>query len=187
MPSPPKQKPSQLTEDELSFQRDSDNWRYGPVFSLQFDCGPGLDFSSFEQALLSDRMRLVDSRFDSAGRVILWHESWPQCIGGYYYDFVRPARREPSLVFYPGQYEAIGGQDFVYGNYKGGEVAHAARLLVPLIGLASRMKSDCGARKVLLFAEHSFPEQSSETEIQPGIYLAKEMRSAVQRDKRNFH
>ena len=110
--APPSKKPLKLSDEELAFQDDKQNWRYGPVLCMRFYCDINLDYARFEEAILNDAMTVRDERFDHPDKVILWDESWPTLMGGRFYDFEQRDRdrREPSLIFYPRQYKRLGGK-----------------------------------------------------------------------------
>jgi len=71
---------SSLSDAELAFQTDPDNWRYGPTFDIRFFFNRPFDFGDFQAALLNDPLRIADSRFDKSGRVLLRHDQWPNCL-----------------------------------------------------------------------------------------------------------
>lgn len=164
-----------LTDDELRFLQDGDNWIGGPTFDIRFICDQEFDFAFFEQALRGDPLHIEDDRYDKPMTLAFWYDDWPKCVGAYFYDFERPGRREPSLVFYPSQYRSIGGENFEYGRFSDSEKRAAAGFLLPLVEFAYRVKGLCGAREVLLFLEDSFPRRSSNAEIRPGVYLAENL------------
>ncbi len=166
--------PAGLSDAELAFQADPDNWRYGPTFDVRFFFNHSLDFVDFETALLNDPLRIVDPRFDTPGRVLLRHDQWPNCLGARYYDFQRPNRREPTIVFYPNQYRTVVG-----GKPSGGRNGALGEFVEPIISLALRIKTACDAHEVLLFFEDFYPGKSPETEVFPGIFLAEQIFKAM--------
>ncbi|WP_166415778.1 DUF7003 family protein [Cochlodiniinecator piscidefendens] len=102
-----------LSASELAFQLDSANWKYGPTFNVRFFFDHPLDFSDFEATLLDDQLCISEPKLNTPGGVLLRHDHFPGCIGARYYDFQRPDRREPTLVFYPRQYRRfLCGQRF---------------------------------------------------------------------------
>lgn len=160
----------QLSDAELAFQQDRSNWAYGPTFDLRFFCAADLPFQRFADAIRDDELCLVDVRIDAPTRVLLRHPDWTRCVGCYFYDFDRDGRREPSLIIYPGQWEAIAGEHFDYPVDLEAEVL-AVRFLIPMIGFAERVKRRCDAEKVLLFTEDRYPTEDESTRVFPSGYV----------------
>jgi len=157
-----------LSDAELKFQKDPENWRYGPAFNIRFFFDHPLDFASFEQAIFDDPVRIQDSRFNEPERVLFRHASWPTCIGARYYDFELSDRREPTIVICPSQYKAIVGESCIT---HGAEV-ELGGFIPPMVSLAQRLKNRCQAREVLLFLEDYYPSRSPETQILPGVFVS---------------
>ncbi|TLP56498.1 hypothetical protein FEE96_21255 [Parasedimentitalea maritima] len=164
-----------LSDDELAFQADPASWRYGPTFDVRFFFNHSLNFADFETALLNDPLRIIDPRFDTPSRVLLRHEQWPNCVGARYYDFQRPNRREPTILFYPRQYKTI--LDGMY--FSRGRREDLSKFLDPIISLALRIKTACDAHEVMLFTQDFYPGKSPETEILPGVFLAEPIFEAM--------
>ncbi|MDW3117116.1 MAG: hypothetical protein R8G60_04490 [Roseovarius pacificus] len=162
--------PSCLSDAELAFHVDPANWRYGPTFDVRFFFTHSLDFTDFETALLNDPLCIVDPRFKTPGRVLLRHDQWPNCVGARYYDFQRPGRREPTIVFYPRQYRTVVGEKLV----SSGQSA-LSEFLEPILSLALRIKIASDASEVLLFFQDFYPRKSPETEVLPGIFLSEQV------------
>ena len=168
--------PDRLTDAELAFQTDPENWRYGPTFDIRFFFSHDLDFADFERALRTDPLCISDPRFDEPSRVLLRDDQWPTCVGAMYYDFQRPDRREPNVVLYPHQY----GQ-MKCGAYLSDDRGGALRtFLDPLMSLAERIKTTCNADEAMLFLEDDFPEMTAETEVRPGVFLAERLLRAME-------
>ena len=168
-----------LSDDELEFQLNPANWRMGPWFVLRFFVNEPFSFSDFELALQEDPLRIEDSRFNMPSRILFKSDTWPICAGARYYDFQRPGRREPSVVFSPNQYLAVAGE----GCFTHGAAVELGVFLPPVLAFACRIKAACRAHEALVFLEDFYPRKEPETEVFPGVFLSEPILHSIRRPR----
>ena len=161
-----------LTDVELAFQSNPENWRRGPTFHIQFFVSDSFDFINFENAVLSDPLCINDTRFKSPGRVLLQDEHWSNIVGARYVDFPYPAYPDPprqlNIMIHPVQYRRMLDDKLMHYC----DSVLLAQFLDPLISFAVRMKDLLEAKEVLLWAQDFYPRKSPETELFPNIFLS---------------